>query len=106
MVHPAYDTSLCPIISSALEVKDKKLFPMEVPGERLTDHPEWSEGADSGSPCRRGWKQVGAADLKEKSLLAPKLAMGLSEHVSKAYKPSTSAISLEESHTNDLMWSG
>lgn len=43
---------------------------------------------------------------ERKSLLGPKLAAGLSEHVSKAYKPGTSAISLEKSHTNDLMQRG
>lgn len=40
---------------------------------------------------------------QQKSLLDPKLATGLSEHVSKADKPGTSVISLEKSHANDLM---
>lgn len=84
----------------------RKLFPQKVLGGGLIHHPKWSGGANCLSLCRGGGNWVNAADLGEKSLLAPKLARGLSEHVSKAYKPGTSAISLEKSHTNDLMQRG
>lgn len=84
----------------------RKLFPQKALGGGLTHHSKWSGGANCASLCRGGGNQVTAADLGEKSLLAPKLARGLSEHMSKAYKPGTSAISLEKSHTNDLMQRG
>lgn len=68
--------------------------------------PEHSGGADQASPHRGGGNRTSPSDLRGESLLAPNLAEGLSEHVSKAYKAGTSVISLEKSHTSDLMRGG
>jgi len=43
------------------------------------------------------------SDLRGNSLLAPNLAVCSSEHVNRAYKAGTAVISLERSHTSDLM---
>lgn len=66
------------------------------PGRQLVEHP------DSGG-SRGGVNQVGMSDLRGNSLLAPNLAVCSSEHVNRVYKAGTAVISLERSHTSDLM---
>lgn len=78
------------------------LLPPKAPGRRLAEDLH-AGGADQASPRREGGNWTSPSDLRGKSLLAPNLAEGLAEHVSKAYEAGTSVISLEESHTSDLM---
>lgn len=112
---PPCNTSQCPIVSSNPVVKDQKWFLQEaIPAEGFCHR---SPGRRSDTPSQVVWGsklclslqrkgKLSAADLGEISLLAPKLARGLSEHVSTAYEPGASAISLEKSHANDLMQRG